>query len=325
MSSLPRRPWARDDVPLVWRADDCVEIGWPPRQARVPGVDRAHVAWLLGLRGDRDLTQAWRDGRASGLRVATMRRLAGVAAMCGLLDDAATLPATLREAPLAVRDGLAGEIAAVRHVHGAASQDVIDHRRRAEVIVHGEGTLAESVALALTSAGIGSVLRTAPLRSTSRRHRQAAARQACHVLCASVHPDAAADTDAMAMDVPHLAVAAAGPQAVIGPLVLPGATSCLRCRDLHLADADPSWSRVAVQWAMHRAVPVASGLAQLAGTWAALQVIALVDAGHAIPELPTVDGAVVITLPRAAPELVPRPAHPLCGCRWPRTGHGIGA
>ena len=300
-------------------------MGWPPRQARVTGVDREHVAWLLSLRGDRDLAQAWRDGRASGLRAATMRRLAGVAVLCGLLDDAAALPATLREAPLAVRDGLAGEIAAVRQLHGAASHDLIDRRRQAEVVVHGEGTLAESVSLSLAGAGIGSVVRMAPLRSTSRRHRRAAARQACHVLCTSVHPDAAADTDAMAMDVPHLAVAAAGPQAVIGPLVIPGATSCLRCRDLHLADADPSWPRVAVQWSVRRAAPVAAGLAQLAGAWAALQVIALVDAGHAIPELPTLDGAVVITLPSAAPELVPRPAHPLCGCGWPRTGHGLGA
>lgn len=325
MHTLPRRPWTRDDVPVVWRTDDCIEMGWPPREVRIHGVDRSHVAWLLALGGDLDLEQAMQAGHSAGLRSTTMRRLVQAAAACGLLDDAAALPESLRGAPLTLRDRLAGDLATARFMHGSRAHEMMDQRHRAEVAVHGDSALADAVALTLTSAGVGSVIRGEPARSTSRRQRHAATKRACHVLCGACHPDAASDLDAMSLDIPHLAVSAAGTRAVIGPLVIPGSTSCLRCRDLHLADADPSWPRAAVQWSTRRAPPVAAGLAQLAGSWAALQVIALIDAGPVQVMTPTRDGAVVVTLPSAQAIVEPRPAHPLCGCRWPRTGHGVSA
>ena len=95
-----------------------------------------------------------------------------------------------------------------------------------------------AVALVLTSAGVGNVVHDRAVHSASKRHRRSTLDRVCHVLCDSAHPDAAADPDAMALDIPHLAVTVAGASAVIGPLVIPGRTSCLRCRDLHLADAE---------------------------------------------------------------------------------------
>jgi bacteriocin biosynthesis cyclodehydratase domain-containing protein len=47
--------------------------------------------------------------------------------------------------------------------------------------------------------------------------------------------------------VPHLPASVDGQRAVVGPLVLPGRTSCLRCADLHRTDRDPAWPALAVQ------------------------------------------------------------------------------
>lgn len=319
------RPWARGDVPLVWRSDTCIEMGWPPQQVRIDGVDPAHVAWLVALRGDSTLAQALDAGRTAGLIPSLLQRLVRAAAHCGLMDDASTIPDSLREAPIAVRDALACDIAAARYVYGQEATAVIDRRRSAIVAVEGAGLVADVVAEVLTSAGVGGVIRGPSLHSGSRRHRHAAARHACHVICGAAHPDAASDGDAMALEIPHLAVSAAAGRAVIGPLVVPGRSSCLRCRDLHLADADPTWSRAAVQWLARRPGSVGAGLAHVAGSWAALQVLALVDAGPHRVSVPTLDGALAITLPAALPSWEARPAHPLCGCHWPRTGHGVGA
>lgn len=42
-------------------------------------------------------------------------------------------------------------------------------------------------------------------------------------------------------DVPHLPVSFEPGRVTIGPLVIPGASACLACRDAHSTDLDPSW------------------------------------------------------------------------------------
>ena len=322
--ALPSRPWARDDVPVVWRSDSCVEMGWPPRQVRLDDVDPAHVGWLLGLHGEREIADALALGRERGLRPALMRRLISAGVRSGLVDDAAQMPASLRDVPVHLRDLIAPDVTAARHLHGGTprARDTIDRRQRAEVAIQGSGPVAEAVALVLTCAGVGNVARDRAAHSGSKRHRRATHQRACHVLCDTAHPDAAADPDAMALDIPHLAVAVAGARAVIGPLVIPGRTSCLRCRDLHLADGDDTWPRAAVQWAARRPGPAAAGLAHLSGAWAALHALAVIDAGPAEVQAPAINAALIVSLPGAVVEVESRPPHPLCGCLWPETGSG---
>lgn len=322
--ALPSRPWARDDVPVVWRSDSCVELGWPPRQIRLEGVDHAHLEWLLGLHGERVLADALAIGGEQGLRPALMRRLLGAGVRSGLVDDAAQMPDSLRDAPVHLRDLIAPEVVAARHLYGgtAKAREAIDRRQSAEVAIQGANPVAEAVALVLTCAGVGNVVQDRATHSGSKRHRRATLPRACHVLCDTAHPDAAADPDAMALDIPHLAVAVTGARAVIGPLVIPGRTSCLRCRDLHLADADDSWPRAAVQWSARRPGPAAAGLAHLAGAWAALHALAVIDAGPAEVQAPAINAALIVGLPDAAIDFESRPPHPLCGCLWPETGSG---
>ena len=51
----------------------------------------------------------------------------------------------------------------------------------------------------------------------------------------------------LAVDVPHLPVVFGERAAVLGPLVVPGETPCLRCADEHRVDADAAWPVVAAQ------------------------------------------------------------------------------
>lgn len=53
--------------------------------------------------------------------------------------------------------------------------------------------------------------------------------------------------DLHAARVPHLAVRTRDGSALVGPLVLPGRTSCLACADLHRSDRDAAWPAVAAQ------------------------------------------------------------------------------
>ena len=46
---------------------------------------------------------------------------------------------------------------------------------------------------------------------------------------------------------PHLPVRVRDGTGLVGPLVIPGVTSCLRCADLHRSDRDAAWPAVAAQ------------------------------------------------------------------------------
>jgi hypothetical protein len=112
--------------------------------------------------------------------------------------------------------------------------------------------------------------------------------------------------------VPHLVATVRGGTGLVGPLVVPGVTSCLRCADLHRRDADPGWPRLAAQ--LTAAEPPPSGTTVtclLTAVTAALQVLAYLDRSGA----PATMGATVELRP---PDLVPRlrrwTAHPACGC-----------
>lgn len=326
---LPARPWTRDDVPLAWRSDSTAVIGYPPVIWRLDDTTPDELEWLRSLAGDRTLDVVLADGAARGIPARRLRSLLAVGVRSGLIDDAAAMPDSLRHAVAAVRDSLEPEIASMRVMHGSGSvaREVIDRRRSSVVSVRGSGPLADAVCLALSCSGVGNVVSAGSPHSSSRRHRRSSGDRACQVLCDAAHPDGAWDVDAMALDLPHIAVTAFGGQAVVGPLVLPGRTSCLRCRDLHRADADPAWPRLTAQWA-HRAPhtpPVAAALAHLAAAVATLQVLAVIDSADGdLPPLATLNGALVVTLPGGAIQAEPRPPHALCGCTWPSTGTSTG-
>jgi hypothetical protein len=111
---------------------------------------------------------------------------------------------------------------------------------------------------------------------------------------------------------PHLVATVRGETGVVGPLVVPGATACLRCADLHRRDADPRWPVLAAQLTATEApASGATTTCLLTAVTAALQVLAFLD-GVAGPI--TLGGTVELAPPELLPRLRRWPPHAACGC-----------
>lgn len=117
-----------------------------------------------------------------------------------------------------------------------------------------------------------------------------------------------------AAGVPHLPAEVHETTGVLGPFVMPGRTSCLRCRDLHRTGRDPGWPRAAAPLspptpgAEQRACDVL--LATQTAVLAAMNVLAHIEG----EPLPTAGATYEITLPFLTQTRRERPPHPECGC-----------
>jgi bacteriocin biosynthesis cyclodehydratase domain-containing protein len=118
----------------------------------------------------------------------------------------------------------------------------------------------------------------------------------------------------MRAEVPHLAVAAAEAIGVVGPLVRPGQTACLRCLDLTRASLDPAWPLILAQLVGRTADPPAcdAALAAAAAAQAAAQALAFID--RSPPAGPTENGTLELVLPAWQWRRRTWPAHGSCGC-----------
>lgn len=113
---------------------------------------------------------------------------------------------------------------------------------------------------------------------------------------------------------PHLLVRCSGDEAVVGPLVVPGTTSCVRCTDLARRDADPRWPWLLEQLTRLPIEPAPTLLAWAAVT-AAVQALAFVGGADAESVGRTLElGAEQHTM-----RLRDWPVHPECPCRWDAT------
>jgi bacteriocin biosynthesis cyclodehydratase domain-containing protein len=119
---------------------------------------------------------------------------------------------------------------------------------------------------------------------------------------------------------PHLVVRLVEGGVVVGPLVVPGQTACLRCLDAFAAEADPSWPLLVEQYARVTSSdradgipePVDAALASIAVGWAARDVAAYLEGGTPTSWSSTVRlSAELDTI-----ETRSWPTHPHCGCSW---------
>lgn len=270
---LPRRPRVVAGLRVFRRGPHDVQIGLEPRSAAViTGLPEPVALALQRLNGDRDL-----DELRAGLCQEDAGTLAGAVralAARGLVEDG-----DRPEVPLAGR--LAGDRAA------AALRAVADRDQRADpaarrglaVGVHGTGRLAVSVATQLAAAGVGWVrvattgsvrpedVGTGYLADDIGRRRSAAAREAVARVDPGVRtttfradrgPDLVVLADSLVYEparitalntagVPHLTVRMRDGTGIVGPLVVPGLTSCLMCADLQRCDRDKHWPGIAAQ------------------------------------------------------------------------------
>ena len=192
----------------------------------------------------------------------------------------------------------------------AAGGPVWRARRSASVVVDGANRVGVPLAAALAASGVGRVsVRDAGLATAGDaivggltaadegRPRALAAADAIRRasprtdlrplpdeaadLVVLARPWAASDPLAAAVhraQVPHLVATVRGENGIVGPLVVPGVTSCLRCADLHRRDADPRWPRLAAQLTATEPPPSgATVTCLLTAATAALQVLAYLD------------------------------------------------
>ncbi|MCD2194431.1 TOMM precursor leader peptide-binding protein [Actinomycetospora endophytica] len=315
-SPLPRRP---DDRPvLLWRDVATVQVGADPATALTLGALTPPLASLVRALADATpLALAVADAVARGGTPVEIAAVVAALARAGLL-------AAPRPAPAAayVRVHGAGRL-------GTAIAVLLAGAGVGRVAVRAAGTVApDDVGTGLRDADVGrpavvaaaeAVARTAPVvvgEPTRRRPELA-------VLVGAAAADPVLSARLLARHQPHLAVTATGGTGTVGPLVVPGRGSCLRCADRHRAAADPAWPRLAAQLAH----TVESAGVATAAAVAALAVEHVLDhLAHGTSRL--IDSALELDLGVSTLTRRSRPAHPRCSCSgappWSSRGGAVG-
>jgi bacteriocin biosynthesis cyclodehydratase domain-containing protein len=311
------------------------------------GLDPRHAVVIEGLSAGQADVVSRLDGRHGTDELLARAAAAGSdhAATLRLLDELAAArligPADRADHP---PQALAADAATWGLRTGRRAGELLARRAAATVQVHGNGRIAIGVATLLAAAGVGAVLVSATGRVGGQdigtgylprdvgQPRGACAAHAVHRARTVAAPELPPDlpdvvvlADSAVWDpslalrltgerLPHLAVHAREASVVVGPLVLPGRTSCLRCADLHRTDADPCWPRLATQLATLPAVAELA-CAQVAAGMAAEQVLALLTGRGEAPDEPPATET-TFELDPLHGTLVRRrwPPHPRCGC-----------
>ena len=275
-------------LPVLLRPDGAVQIGWDPRRAvlvRPPlGLSCSGLATVL-------------RAMSAPLRLGDLHRLA---ALHGLGDEAGF-------------DEL---------LYGLVAAGVVRERDRAcggralSIRVHGAGPLSELVAEGLRCSGA---------RVGQSSHGNASGAPAgvdLVVLADTLASDPRLLRDLHAAKVPHLPVRVRDGAGMVGPLVIPGITSCLGCADLHRTDRDAAWPAVSAQLrevVAHADRPTVLATAALA--LAQLQHIISAVRGTDPPGAPPATMNATVEVDIASHTIRARrwTRHPLCGCWHPRS------
>jgi bacteriocin biosynthesis cyclodehydratase domain-containing protein len=321
----------------VWRDRDTVQIGIDPRRA-VALTGMRQAALVLGLLdGSRDRNQVIVAAREQGIPDQVTDRIITLLAAGGALDDFPA--AAMRALSQDQRRRLGAELAAaaLARGHSDAGAAALVRRDAAHIQIYGPGRVATTLADILTTSGAGQVAvcdvarartagKPAPDPSASRAAQPAATRAAARGRRARVVqlplPDLAIlvgyqqlelPARLMRARVPHLAVTAEEAIGVVGPLVRPGQTACLRCLDVTRAGLDPAWPLILAQLVGRTTDPPACDamLAAAVAAQAAAQALAFIDRAVAGP---AENGTLELVLPGWQWRRRTWPLHPACGC-----------
>ncbi|HUN31584.1 MAG TPA: ThiF family adenylyltransferase [Trebonia sp.] len=351
------RPALKAGLRPLWRDTETVQIGIDPRRAvALTGLGKA-AALLTLLDGSRETGELVRTASDLGVPPGTADHVLGLLASAGVLDD---FPAYLHKSlPDYLRSRLAPELACASLAagDGDGGARTIERRRAAFVRVYGAGRLGASVATILAASGVARIscqdseiagpadlapagLGLADIGTTRAAGAIRAIRRiAPEVLVADeprLVPDLAVLTTLVRPDelaalmrdrVPHLAVGAQEAIGVVGPLVYPGRSACLRCVDLSKAAHDPAWPKILAQVTQAAGRPVPACDAALTSATAALaaaQALAVLDRyGQQLPV--ATNGTLELVLPDWQWRRQPWPPSPACTCgsagqAWPAAG-----
>ena len=268
-------------LPVLLRPDGAVQVGWSPRRAVL-------------IRPPRGLTAA---GLAALLR--TMHSPVPMSELQRQADRQGGLTAG------ELGDLVARLVAAGVATRGCRQRSV----RSASIRVHGRGPLSELLVEALRCSG-------ARVKQCSQPHAAVTSAEAdLVVLSDNLVADPRMLRDLHSQGVAHLAVRVRDGTGLVGPLVVPGVTSCLGCADLHRRDRDAAWPAVAAQ--LRDTVGVADRATLLATAALALsQVNKVIGAVRGSESEPPTSLNATLEFDVHAGSIVVRqwPKHPLCSC-----------
>jgi hypothetical protein len=347
------RPALKPGLETVWRNRDTVQIGIDPRRAIALTGMRGAAGLLRLLDGSRDRHQVLAAAGELGMDTTAADRVLTLLAAAGALDD---YPAGGHGALAAgTRARLAPELATTSLAHrdadGGAS--TLARRQAARVRVHGASRAGLWIAGLLSAAGVGLVLSTGPAAPPPGPAGPATPPPPGHPSTATGHPGTAtghpgtatgrpgtvagprsrprrrpdlvilADSHGRELPgvlvshgVPHLAASASEAIGVVGPLVLPGHSACLRCLDLARTERDPAWPLILAQLASQAAAdPLGCDtvLATMVAAHAAAQALTFLDQGA--EGAAVTNGTLELVLPGWQWRRRTWPPHPRCGCQ----------
>lgn len=344
-------------VPVLRVAPGTLQIGGADgdpgvRVGPLPADSSQALATLLrGLDGDRPVGAVLAEGVAAGLDPAVVADVLEALRSCGRLLEVSSVDLLAAAHTPAARARTEVELPAAL---GDGATGTWGRRRTSAVVVDGATRVGVPLASMLAASGVGRVhvldrgtagAADAVVGGVSAadegRPRALAAADAVRRVAPDVdlrplppgtvpdllvltRPWAAVDpvlarlhTDRVA----HLVATVRGEIGVVGPLVVPGRTGCLRCAEVTRTDAEPGWPTLASQL---REPPTArtgpsagpvtgsTGLCLATAVTALTQVLGHLD-GTAAPV--SLDAALELRSPDLLPRRRPWPAHPTCGCR----------
>jgi hypothetical protein len=187
------------------------------------------------LRPDGAVQVGWDPRRAVLVRPQTGMTAAALAELLRTLQSGATLP-ELRE-----RFEIdAGELVASLLDAGLVTAAGSRRTRCASIRIHGRGPLSDLLAGALRCSG-AQVTRSTDTKAAPPETTDLV------VLSDFLVADPRVVRELHTARVAHLPVRLRDGAGLVGPLVIPGVTSCLGCADLHRSDRDAAWPAVASQ------------------------------------------------------------------------------
>lgn len=355
----PYRPLLNPALRRLWRGRSSMQLGVDPSRALVvEDLDTTLARLLLELDGSRTEGEVIADAAADGLDVGTVAHLLSTLRWGDALLDADPARVRCRPpadpgSATRLPGRLGPDVAALSLWAGERSAaDQFGQRLAARVVVRGSGRIAVPLAALIAAAGVPRVsvvgvgtvepTDTAPgglSCSDIARPVGAAAAEALRRVAPEIDPTPPGPDDTIDLMViaagapidsdlrdalhrsalPHLLVGIRETTAIIGPLVVPGLSSCTRCADLHRADRDPAWPLVAAQLAGRSRLhvpPCDVALAAIAAGLGAMQALTFlggVDLPHSL--------GTTLELPAPWTQVRRRswPIHPGCECTDPAT------
>jgi bacteriocin biosynthesis cyclodehydratase domain-containing protein len=308
------RPALRSGLLPLWRDRDTVQVGVDPRRAIAISGMRGAAEIIQLLDGSRSREQVVAVATERGVPAALTERVIMLLATGDAIID---FPAdTLRSMPGELRRELAPvlAVAALSGGDGDGGVRMLGRRAMTAVGVCGSGPIADLTTDLLTRSGLSA-------RASSPERLSDGNASDLMVLVGYPPPDCLAEL--VRMRVPHLAVCVSEAIGVVGPLVQPGVTACLRCLDFARAERDAAWPLILAQLPVSRMDLTSDDalLATAVAAQAAGQAVAFADRSGVADA--TRNGTLELALPDWQWRRRTWPPHPACSCGgWESAARG---